>query len=119
MDKKENFKLFVKENPSLLKHVKEGSMDWQKFYEMYDLYGDNNDVWKEYLTPVKVAAAAGAGFGISEFIKYLRTLDMDSIQNGVNNFQRVVGVLGDLTNKNSSTEKPTYKPRPLYKHFDD
>ena len=49
MDKKTNFKEFVKNNPSLLKFVKEEKMTWQKFYEMYDLYGENHEVWNEYI----------------------------------------------------------------------
>ena len=34
---------------------------------------------------------------------------------GVNNIQRVLGVLGDI----KSNTKEEYKPRPIYKHFDD
>ena len=37
-------------------------------------------------------------------------------QNGINNIQKVLGMLGDLTNKDT---KETYKPRPIYKHFED
>ena len=37
---KEEFKGFVKENPSLLKYVQNGSKSWQDFYEIYDIYGD-------------------------------------------------------------------------------
>ena len=39
MNKITQFKEFVKQNPSLLNHVKEEKMTWQKFYEMYDIYG--------------------------------------------------------------------------------
>ena len=35
------FKEFVKKNPSLLKFVREEKMTWQKFYEIYDLYGED------------------------------------------------------------------------------
>ena len=49
MDKKEEFKEFVKKNPRLLTFVKKGEMTWQKFYEMFDLYGENNSVWDDYL----------------------------------------------------------------------
>lgn len=49
MDKMTNFKEFVKKNPSLLKFVREEKMTWQKFYEIYDLYGESNDIWNEYI----------------------------------------------------------------------
>ena len=49
MDKKEEFKAFVRKNPILVKYVKNNEMTWQKFYEIYDIYGENNDVWIDYL----------------------------------------------------------------------
>ena len=39
--KKEEFKQFVRQNPGLIKYVKSGEMSWQKYYEIYDLYGEN------------------------------------------------------------------------------
>ena len=43
------FKQFVSTHPELIKFVNSGKMTWQKFYEMYSLYGKNNEVWKDYL----------------------------------------------------------------------
>ena len=45
--KKEEFKEFVKKNPKLITYVNNNEMTWQKFYEMYDLYGESNEVWKD------------------------------------------------------------------------
>ena len=50
MNKKDEFKNFVKKNPSLIKHVKDGSMSWQKYYEIYDMYGEDENAWKDYIT---------------------------------------------------------------------
>ena len=111
MSNKEEFKQFVRENPVLLKHVKSGKMDWQQFYEMYDMYGTDSNVWKEYLTSPVVAKET------FDFMNIFKGLDLDSIQNGVSSLQRVVGLLQDMgTNKTPNKE---YKPRPIYKHFED
>ena len=48
MSNKEEFKLFVKSHPELIRYVKNGEMTWQKFYETYSLYGKENDVWNKY-----------------------------------------------------------------------
>ena len=40
----DNFKNFVKNNPHLITYVNNGSYTWQKFYEMYDLYGEKHDI---------------------------------------------------------------------------
>ena len=49
MDKKEEFKTFIKDKEFLIDKVNNGETTWQKLYEIYDLYGDNEDVWREFL----------------------------------------------------------------------
>lgn len=122
MDKKEEFKLFVKQHPILLKYVKNGDMTWQKFYEMYDMYGQEDDVWKEYLSVgmATTATATASAFSFNEMINWLKNINFDSVQTGIGNLQRVIGMVQDLTNKDiKEVKKEEYKPRPLYKHFDD
>ena len=118
----DTFKQFVKKNPRLIKYVQNGETTWQKFYEIYDLYGEEESAWKDYLTPeVKAAATAAAtGIGFNEVLNWLKNIDLASVQTGVSNIQRVVGVLQDFSSKDSSPKpKEEYKPRPLYKHFED
>lgn len=118
MNKKEEFKEFVKKNPSLIKHIKTGDMTWQKYYEIYDLYGEEENAWKDYIKKEEVVDTAVAGAATTAgFLSWLKTLDLDSIQNGVQSVQRVLSVLGDFGTKD--TKKEEYKPRPMYKHFED
>lgn len=110
---KEDFKTFVKEHPVLVKYVNNNTMTWQKFYEMFSLYGSDNSVWDTYLnnsTPTKVV-------GIADIIAWFKNIDLDALEENINNVKRVVGVLQDLgTKDNDST---AYNPRPIYKHFED
>ena len=126
--KKDEFKEFVKNNPKLIKYVKNNEMTWQKFYEMYDLYGDDESVWKDYIgekvieaNSVETAVKTGiSGLTLSEVVKWFKNVDLDGIQEGIGNVQRVLGVVQDFSKKDSSDPiKPAYKPRPLYKHFED
>ena len=127
--KKEEFKEFVKKNPKLINYVKTNEMTWQKFYEMYDLYGEDNEVWKDYInknetrnttSQVKKVEKAGiAGLTLSEVVNWFKNMDLDGIQEGIGNVQRVLGVVQDFSKKDSNTTKEVYKPRPLYKHFED
>jgi len=118
MDTKEKFKDFVRQNPVLLTHVKEGKMTWQKFYEIYDIYGEEESAWKDYLTVGTAAAATTAAATSFDLMGFLKNLDLDSIQNSVNSMQRVLGLLQDMSSSKTSTVE-TRKPRPLYKHFED
>lgn len=125
MSKLDEFKGFVKQHPELVKHVNDGSMNWQRFYEMYDMYGSENDAWKDYIptaTAVNTAALAAGGLSLAGVLNWIKNINLDQVQNGVNSLQRVLGVVQDLGVKNDSEKKTTddeYKPRPLYKHFED
>lgn len=122
---KVEFKEFVKKNPKLIKYVKNNEMSWQKFYEIYELYGDDNDAWKDYLTDnnnkTEIIKASATTFGVNEFVNWMKNINLDGLQEGIGNIQRVLGVFQDFTKKDSNLEvtKQEYKPRPLYKHFED
>ena len=121
---KEQFKEFVKKNPILIKYVDSNEMTWQKFYEMYDLYGENNSVWDKYLESNKTNSISDITktSAFTDFIAFLKTINLDSLQEGIGSIQRVLGVFQDFSgnkDNNTNTDKKEYKPRPLYKHFED
>lgn len=128
--KKEEFKEFVKKNPKLISYVKNNEMTWQKFYEMYDLYGDDDNIWNEYTSSptlgidkkvTKTAKTGIAGLTLSEVVNWFKNVDLDGLQESIGSVQRVLGVVQDFSKKDNNVEstKQTYKPRPLYKHFED
>lgn len=110
------FKEFVKNNPKLLKYVKNNEMSWQKFYEMYDIYGEDNDIWKSYLEEEKVETKDN---NVGDFINYFKNINLDNVQESINSIQRVLGVLGEISSSNKTETTSTYEPKPIYKHFDD
>ena len=116
MAKIDEFKEFVKKNPKLVKYVKNNESTWQKFYEIYDLYGEEEEAWKDYLG---VAAVSATAAGLTDLFGFLKNINLDSIQNGVNSLQRVLGVVQDLSVKDEKPLNTEYKPRPIYKHFED
>lgn len=117
MSNLDNFKTFVKSNPSLINYVRNDKMTWQKFYEMYDLYGESDSVWSDYLNPtVEKATTAATSFDLANWLK---NIDVDSFQEGINSVKRVISVLQDFGTKDSNNSSSNYKPRPLYKHFED
>ena len=111
MSKKEEFKEFIKKNPKLVKYVRNGEASWQKFYEIYDIYGENEEAWKEYL-------GVTATVGTIDALSWLKNINLDSVQSGVANIQKMLGMVQELTSKDDKP-KDEYKPRPIYKHFED
>ena len=119
--KKEEFKVFVRNNPKLINYVRNNKMTWQGFYEMYDLYGSDSSIWDEYIKEeIKIEKSDKGIYNLtlSEVVKWVKNVDLDSLEQGIGNIQKVLGVVQDFTKKDN-IESNTYKPRPLYKHFED
>ena len=121
--KQEEFKNFVRTKPELIKYVQNGKMTWQKFYELYDLYGEDNSVWNEYLNKdttvnsIKTESKKSSKF--SDILDMAKNLDTNKLQDGISSVQKAIGLIGDMLVKDKKPDASTYNPRPIYRRFDD
>ncbi len=120
---KEEFKSFVRKNPSLIKYVNNNSMTWQKFYEMYDMYGESNDIWNNYLNAtsnniVKTNTLSSSENAFRELVNTVKTINLEKVQKGINSLQKTISLVQELGSSNNTTPKE-YERRPIYKHFED
>lgn len=119
---KEQFKEFARIHPELASHVMNGKTSWQRLYELFEIYGENNSVWNEYTSSRSISSPSSAysQSTFRDFFNTFKNLDLDSVQKGVTNIQKTIGLLQDIglgSTKTSSTS--TYEPRPMYKYFED
>lgn len=119
----DNFKLFVKKNPNLIAYVKEGNMSWQRFYELYDLYGEEDTIWNNYLKKDDSSSGVNtkkltSGGTFSNIMEMAKNLDANKLQDGISSIQKAISLFGDMIAKDK-TETNTYTPRPIYRRFDD
>lgn len=123
MDKKEEFKVFVKENPFLIQYVRDGKKSWQDFYEMYDLYGEDEDAWGKLLNEENKSTVKSnnrSGGYLEELVKMAKNVDVNKVQEGISSLQKTLGLFGELfAAKKEGSGKKEYNPRPLYKRFED
>lgn len=123
----DSFKSFVKKNPNLITFVRSGDMSWQKFYELYDLYGEENEVWDSYLKKgVKEEKSSNSNnktsnsLSFSNLIEMAKNIDTDKLQDGISSIQKAIGLFSDMVSKNgNSSPSGGYEPRPIYRKFDD
>lgn len=113
MNNLDKFKQFVKLNPQFASYIKDGSMTWQKFYEMYDMYGSDSEVWNDYKAKERKSPS------ISEIVELAKNVDVDKLQNGITSLQKAIGLFSDLIVSKDTTNTSGYKPRAIYKRFDD
>lgn len=113
MDNLDNFKQFIKSNPSFASYIKDGTMTWQKFYELYDMYGEDSSIWDEYKQEKKKSPT------INDIVNMAKNIDMNKLQDGVNSLSKAVGLFSDLFTSKTGTNTTTYKPRAVYRRFED
>ena len=107
---KENFKLFVKKHPELIDRVKENETSWQKLFEIYSMYGEDENIWNKYLKKESTS--------VNDIINMVKNIDLESIQKNITNISKALGLVQSLITKDEiSTDN--YTPRPLYKKFED
>lgn len=82
---KEQFKEFIKDKPYLVDYIDDGSMTWQKFYELYDMYGENYDIWKKYSNKQKTIT------------EYLSKINIKEIESGLEKASKALDIISELT----------------------
>lgn len=118
---KDLFKKFVRTHPELGNNVMENKTSWQKLYELYEMYGEESEVWDKYSIrkqDYNLTSSKQNESSFGELISMIRNVDLESVQKGVNNLQKTIGLLQDI-GIGSRTKTSNYEPRPMYKYFDD
>lgn len=110
MDKKTSFKEFVSHHPELITFVKNKESTWQDFYEIYDIYGEDENAWNKYFN--------NSNDRIGELTNLFKNVNMDNVQKHINNAQKAVSLIQELTNK-STPNIVSKTPRPITKFFGD
>lgn len=121
---KESFKNFARNNPDLAKHVNNNEISWQKLYEMYNLYGENSNVWDDYLTNTsgnrgtpRVTKSNELAF--KELVNMVKNVDLEKVRHGIEGVQKAISLVQDLGFGGTNNKKDEYQSRPIYQHFDD
>jgi len=112
----DNFKEFVRKNPILINYVKEGKNTWQEFYELYDLYKEDLSIWDKYLNK---ESKEDKSININNILEYAKNIDVNKLQDGISSIQKAIDLFGGMLSKDNTQSNNVYRPRPVYRRFDD
>jgi len=117
MDKLEEFRTFLKDNPSIINYLhnnKDSSI--QKLYEIYDIYGKDLSIWKPYLEEKRNNIKTDTNLK-----NIFANIDMNSLQEHIKTAQKALGFIEELTTESAKKVNNTIvsSPRPLDKFFGD
>lgn len=119
MSKIDEFKKFVRLHPEFIEQVNANNVSWQSLYELYDMYGEESNVWERYTNnSSKIASSSTKNSTWSDIVNIAKNMDVNKVQEGIVSIQKALGLVSDLFVKDNQT-KSEYTPRPLYKHFED
>jgi CO dehydrogenase/acetyl-CoA synthase alpha subunit len=112
MNKKEEFKEFVKLHPELITYIKSKKTSFQELYEIYDMYGDDPKAWDKFKEEDRSVP-------LGELTNIVKNINMDNVQKYINNAQKAISVIEELTGKPAANVASTIPktPRPINKFF--
>jgi len=87
---KDGFIMYARRHPEFASHVLNGKVSWQQLYELYEIYGEDSNVWNNY---------SKNDFDLNSFkevFKVIKNVDLESLQSGINSLQKTIGLIQDI-----------------------
>ncbi len=112
---KVEFKEFVKRHPELVNFVEKGETNWQRLYELYDLYGENNSVWNKYFSSKNISADNS----FKDIVQFIKGIDLNTIQKGLVSLDKAIDAFKEIIPSPKNNMQKPYEPSPNYRYFED
>lgn len=87
---KESFISYARRHPEFATQVLDGKVTWQQLYEIYEIYGEDNNIIENY---------SKNNFDLNSFkevFKVIKSVDIDSIQNSIGSLQKTISLIQDI-----------------------
>ncbi len=121
---KDNFKEFASRNKYLASSVTSGKTSWQKLFELYDIYGEESDVWNEFKNIRKVKEETKLSDTVKSVVDNIKNIDVDKLEENIGSLQKALGFLEEIMvskDKDKKESKTTSKKslKDIERFFDD
>ena len=108
----DEFKKFVRAKPYLINYVKNNKMTWQQFYEIYDLYGEDDSIWNDFKKNNSDTNLTNTIKGVFNLFK---GIDLNSVQKALTSLDKAIEAFKGFNNSSNDI----YEERPKNKYFED
>lgn len=125
MSKLDEFKAFAHERPFLREKVKQGEMTWQELYERYDIYGPDDEIFKEKEPKKEEKEESSTSEtkekkeGLDSILDAISGFDVDKIGDGLNGMKKILNVLSEVTRPEETPPLSRRKMSKPYQRNDD
>lgn len=113
----DEFKNFVRKNSYLVDYVTNKKMTWQQFYELYDLYGESDEIWNKFKKDDSPITTTGIIPVIKEIYNYVKKVDLASVQKTLTSIDKAIEAFKGFNDDKGNPNQ--YEERPKYKYFED
>ena len=115
----DEFKSYVRNNPHLIKYVRNNKMTWQQFYEIYDLYGENDKIWNDFKDNVTTNNTTNSSLvnTIKEIFGLIKGIDLNNVQKALSSLDKAIEAVKGFNGDNINSTN--YEERPKNKYFED
>ena len=97
MSKIEEFKKFMYRHPEYVDYAKSNNISFQTYFELYDIYGEDESVWKKYTTKSIVD-----GINIKNVLSSIKNINLDSLEENISSIQKAVMLIEELVKKENT-----------------
>lgn len=95
----QKFKEFVKNNPDIIREVRNGNATWQELYEDWYLLGEEDKRWENLgdkassETETNTKTESEKADWMSNIVGTFKKMDPNQIQHHINNFSQAIGAI--------------------------
>lgn len=125
MTKKDEFKIFASKNKYLANAVNSGKTTWQKLFEMFDIYGEESDIWNSFKIFKEVKEEKNLSSTVKSVIDNIKKIDVDKLEENIGSLQKALGFLEEIvvTKDSKKEDKPKKEKKKsindIERFFDD
>lgn len=123
MSKKDDFKSFVSAHPNLISIVSSKKKTWQDLFEVYDLYGSNEESWNKYINNIQNNVTTQSSTNLRELTNLFKNINIENVQKYIDTAGKAISVISELTGGAAAgatlASKGPTNPRPINKIFED